>query len=98
MVQGRSDAAAGGRIRYGMVGGGQGAFIGAVHRLGARMDDNYVLVAGCLSSALCAGLGPVWPSTITVQATIMHTTCTFICGNLLLGDWEPGTSAPDPGP
>jgi predicted dehydrogenase len=50
MVQGRSDAAAGGRIRYGMVGGGQGAFIGAVHRLGARMDDNYVLVAGALSS------------------------------------------------
>ena len=50
MVQGRSDATTGGRIRYGMVGGGQGAFIGAVHRLGARMDDNYVLVAGALSS------------------------------------------------
>ncbi|HZP20886.1 MAG TPA: Gfo/Idh/MocA family oxidoreductase [Bauldia sp.] len=50
MVEGRSDAAAGGRIRYGMVGGGQGAFIGAVHRLAARMDDNYVLVAGALSA------------------------------------------------
>src|ERR1700692_3454480 len=45
MVQGRSDAAAGGKIRYGMVGGGQGAFIGAVHRLAARAGDQYGLVA-----------------------------------------------------
>ena len=50
MVQGRSDATSGGKIRYGMVGGGQGAFIGAVHRLAARMDDQYDLVAGALSS------------------------------------------------
>ncbi|MHA1547868.1 MAG: Gfo/Idh/MocA family protein [Alphaproteobacteria bacterium] len=50
MVQGRSDATGGGRIRLGMVGGGQGAFIGAVHRIAARMDDNYELVAGALSS------------------------------------------------
>ncbi len=28
----------GGRIRLGMVGGGQGAFIGAVHRIAARID------------------------------------------------------------
>src|SRR5256885_4559915 len=33
-----------------MVGGGQGAFIGAVHRIAARLDDQYVLVAGALSS------------------------------------------------
>ncbi len=39
-----------GRIRLGMVGGGQGAFIGAVHRLAARMDDQYEFVAGALSS------------------------------------------------
>lgn len=38
------------RIRLGMVGGGQGAFIGAVHRIAARMDDHYELVAGALSS------------------------------------------------
>lgn len=38
------------RIRLGMVGGGQGAFIGAVHRLAARMDDQYELVAGALSA------------------------------------------------
>ena len=50
MVQGRSDAKSGGKIRYGMVGGGQGAFIGAVHRIAARMDDQYDLVAGALSS------------------------------------------------
>ena len=39
-----------GRIRLGMVGGGQGAFIGAVHRLAARMDDHYDFVAGALSA------------------------------------------------
>ena len=38
------------RIRLGMVGGGQGAFIGAVHRIAARIDDQYELVAGCFSS------------------------------------------------
>jgi len=39
-----------GRIRLGMVGGGQGAFIGAVHRIASRIDDQYELVAGALSS------------------------------------------------
>ena len=48
-ITGRSDKATG-RIRLGMVGGGQGAFIGAVHRLAARMDDHYEFVAGALSS------------------------------------------------
>src|SRR6476660_1661125 len=38
------------RLRLGMVGGGPGAFIGAVHRIAARMDDRYELVAGALSS------------------------------------------------
>jgi predicted dehydrogenase len=33
-----------------MVGGGEGAFIGAVHRIAARLDDRYDLVAGALSS------------------------------------------------
>jgi len=42
--------APGKRIRLGMVGGGQGAFIGAVHRIAARMDDRFDLVAGALSS------------------------------------------------
>ena len=38
------------RIRLGMVGGGRGAFIGAVHRIAARIDDQYELVAGAFSS------------------------------------------------
>ena len=38
------------RIRLGMVGGGRDAFIGAVHRLAARMDDHFEFVAGALSS------------------------------------------------
>ena len=38
------------RIRLGMVGGGNDAFIGAVHRIASRIDDQYELVAGALSS------------------------------------------------
>jgi predicted dehydrogenase len=38
------------RIRLGMVGGGPGAFIGGVHRIAARLDDRYELVAGALAS------------------------------------------------
>jgi predicted dehydrogenase len=38
------------RIRYGMVGGGPGAFIGAVHRMAARLEGRYELVAGAFSS------------------------------------------------
>jgi predicted dehydrogenase len=49
-IQGSKEKGGRGRIRLGMVGGGEGAFIGAVHRLAARMDDQYELVAGALSS------------------------------------------------
>src|SRR5690606_11207691 len=38
------------RIRYGMVGGGEGAFIGAVHRMAARLDDAWELSCGAFSS------------------------------------------------
>lgn len=38
------------RIRYGMVGGGEGAFIGAVHRMAAALDGGYALVCGAFSS------------------------------------------------
>lgn len=34
-----------------MIGGGQGAFIGAVHRIAARLDDCYELVCGAFSSS-----------------------------------------------
>ena len=49
-IEGRSDSGKGGRIRLGMVGGGEGAFIGTVHRIASRLDDHYELVAGALSS------------------------------------------------
>ncbi|HEY5732862.1 MAG TPA: Gfo/Idh/MocA family oxidoreductase, partial [Methyloceanibacter sp.] len=48
-IEGKSERAQG-PIRYGMVGGGQGAFIGGVHRIAARMDGEFQLVAGALSS------------------------------------------------
>jgi predicted dehydrogenase len=38
------------RLRLGMIGGGRGAFIGAVHRIAARLDDRYELVAGVFSA------------------------------------------------
>ncbi len=37
-------------VRYGMVGGGAGAFIGEVHRMAAALDGGYQLVAGAFSS------------------------------------------------
>ena len=37
-------------LRWGMIGGGEGAFIGAVHRMAARVDGRYQLVAGVFSS------------------------------------------------
>ena len=38
------------KLRFGMIGGGRGAFIGAVHRLVAIMDGKAELVAGCFSA------------------------------------------------
>ena len=38
------------KIRYGMIGGGRGAFIGAVHRIAANIDGQIELVAGAFSS------------------------------------------------
>ena len=49
MVSARADAATR-PLRLGMVGGGEGAFIGAVHRMAARLDGQFELVAGALSS------------------------------------------------
>ena len=37
------------KLRMGMVGGGQGAFIGGVHRIAATLDQQAELVAGCFS-------------------------------------------------
>src|SRR5690349_20488902 len=38
------------KVRYGMVGGGPGAFIGGVHRKAAALDGEIELVAGACSS------------------------------------------------
>ena len=38
------------KLRYAMVGGGQGAFIGSVHRKAMALDGTMELVAGALSS------------------------------------------------
>lgn len=37
------------KLRMGMVGGGQGAFIGGVHRMAAALDQQVELMAGCFS-------------------------------------------------
>jgi len=50
VIEAGSEGAGQRRIRLGMVGGGQGAFIGAVHRIAARIDDQFELVAGALAS------------------------------------------------
>src|SRR5438046_5102092 len=50
MVEATADSGAPRPLRLGMVGGGRGAFIGAVHRRCARMDGQFELVAGALSS------------------------------------------------
>ena len=38
------------QLRWGLIGGGEGAFIGNVHRMAARLDGRYQLVAGVFSS------------------------------------------------
>ena len=38
------------KLRLGMIGGGQGAFIGAIHRMAAALDGLYELTAGAFSS------------------------------------------------
>jgi predicted dehydrogenase len=49
-ISGSTDQKLNRRLRLGMVGGGRGAFIGAVHRIAARLDDRWEFVAGALSS------------------------------------------------
>src|SRR5437763_11110054 len=38
------------KIRYAMIGGGRGAFIGAVHRIAANIDGQIELAAGAFSA------------------------------------------------
>ena len=50
MIEGKTEQSTRRRLRLGMVGGGRGAFIGACHRMAARVDDKWELAAGALSS------------------------------------------------
>ena len=47
---GTATANPGRRLRLGLVGGGEGAFIGGVHLMASRLDGHWALVAGALSS------------------------------------------------
>jgi predicted dehydrogenase len=49
MIEGRDLSAAGPKLRYGLVGGGAGSFIAAVHRAGIDMTRAADLAAGCFS-------------------------------------------------
>ncbi len=51
MIEGQEILGKSARLRYGMVGGGKGAFIGDVHRKAIAMDGKAVLVAGCFSQS-----------------------------------------------
>jgi predicted dehydrogenase len=50
-IEAKTTETATSRIPLGMVGGGIGAFIGGVHRMAARLDNRFELVAGALSSS-----------------------------------------------
>ncbi len=52
MIEGGQAVSGTGKLRYGMVGGGQGAFIGEVHRKAIGLDGTADLVAGCFSRSL----------------------------------------------
>ena len=51
MIEGQETLSKVARLKYGMVGGGKGAFIGDVHRKAIAMDGKAVLVAGCFSQS-----------------------------------------------
>jgi len=49
MIEGKENEMSSGVLKYGMVGGGSGSFIGGVHRKAAVFDNKACLVAGCFS-------------------------------------------------
>jgi predicted dehydrogenase len=51
MIEGQKALAKAGRLTFGMIGGGKGAFIGDVHRKAVAMDGKAELVAGCFSQS-----------------------------------------------
>jgi predicted dehydrogenase len=51
MIEGQETLGKMTRLKYGMVGGGKGAFIGDVHRKAIAMDGKAEIVAGCFSQS-----------------------------------------------
>jgi predicted dehydrogenase len=51
MIEGQATLTKSARLKYGMVGGGKGAFIGDVHRKAIAMDGKAELAAGCFSQS-----------------------------------------------
>ncbi|MBM3284913.1 MAG: Gfo/Idh/MocA family oxidoreductase [Candidatus Aminicenantes bacterium] len=62
MIEGQENPGKAGRLTYGMVGGGKGAFIGDVHRKAVAMDGKAELVAGCFSQSyeITVETGEAW--------------------------------------
>lgn len=52
MIEQSADAKAVAKLKFGMVGGGQGAFIGDVHRKSIALDGSAEIAAGCFSRSL----------------------------------------------
>ena len=69
MIEGQESFGKASRLSYGMVGGGQGAFIGDVHRKAIAMDGMADLVGGCFSQSYENTLetGAAWGSTATAS-------------------------------
>jgi len=51
MIEGQASGAKAPKLRYGMIGGGQGAFIGDVHRKAIAMDGKAEIVCGVFSQS-----------------------------------------------
>ncbi|MCX6573875.1 MAG: Gfo/Idh/MocA family oxidoreductase [Candidatus Aminicenantes bacterium] len=51
MIEGQASGASSPKLRYGMIGGGQGAFIGDVHRKALAMDGQAEIVCGAFSQS-----------------------------------------------
>ena len=49
MIEGQESFQTGVKLKYGMIGGGQGAFIGDIHRKSIAMDGKAEITAGCFS-------------------------------------------------
>ena len=61
------------RIRLAVIGGGPGSFIGPIHRMAARLDDRYDIVAGVLAVLLMPGSTGILLCSLLVGITFLGT-------------------------